>query len=203
VVALIGRGRARVDEIDHAIVERDDDQLSGGEPWPPWPLNKHDKKIAQSLGRAVGRLEKQLQRSDALGVVERALLHVYFEFDEWQAQLKYWRKCFEAFAGEPQEDGVTQFPNIPRNLPNIPRYRPLGPPRPSAERFVRKRSAVATAAEILQVHGLRPTATQKSATRNASLFCRVAAAVYGDPRADLYHQCRIYIEESAQRRRRR
>ena len=48
---------------------------------------------------------------------------------------------------------------------------PLGQPKPSATRFTRKHEAVAAAAALLNAHGVR---------LSKSVFCRVAAVLYGD-----------------------
>lgn len=188
VVAIIGRDKARVDIIKEAIRALDARQRPNTElwPWPPMPLNKRDKTIARSLGLAIGKLEKRLRHPDTPGVLLRATYGEHNVFLEWQAQLKHWRERFEAFGGKAQRE--------PNDFENSPKTWPLGRRNRSADRLVRKHSAAAMAAEILESHGLRPTATQKSHTKKASVFCRIAAVLYGDPRADLYHQCRGFIE---------
>jgi hypothetical protein len=189
VVAIIGRHNAHVDKIEQAIRSLDAKQQPDTAlwPWPPIPLNTRDKKIARSIGRAIGRLEKQLRRHDGGGVLLRAVYGEHSEFIEWQALLEHWRGRFETFGGKAQTDAGMLFENSPTTWP-------LGHPKPSADRFVRKHNAVAAAAAILESHGQRPTATQKSGTRKSSVFCRVAAVLYGDTKARLYHQCRIFIK---------
>jgi hypothetical protein len=183
VVAIIGRDKARVEEIEHAIHHLDSKQQAWQ--WPPRPQNKRDQLIARSYGRAFARLEKQLERRNDAGVLGRVL---YREegFDEWRAKLKYWRECFEVFGGKPQ------FAGSLFNHEDLT-WR-LGRPKPSAEKFRRKHDAVAAAASILASHRLPLTATPKSSSTEASVFCRVAAVLFGDPRANLYHQCRVFIE---------
>jgi hypothetical protein len=192
VVGIIGRDKARVDEIEQAIRNLDANEAPDPAvlPWPPYPLKTRDKSIALSLSRAVGRLEKQLRRHDGGGVLARATYGWKPDFFEWRAQLKCWRECFEAFAGKAKaEPGIF-------GLPTTTTW-PLGPPKPSAPKFVRKHNAVAAAAAILKRHGLRPTATRKTSTREASLFCRVAAVLAGDPR--IYHQCRAFVKKARNR----
>jgi hypothetical protein len=188
VVAIIGR-KARNDEIERAIVAFGSKHPPDRKlwPWPPWPLNTRDKKIAQSLGWAIDRLQKQLRRHDTGGVISRALHGEHQEFSEWEKRLEHWRERLAIFGGTAPPNTGTLFGYTPKTWP-------LGRPKPSADRFVRKHGAVATAATILESHGLHPTATRKSDTRNASVFCRVAAVVYGDKNADLYHQCRTFLK---------
>jgi hypothetical protein len=192
VVAIIGRDGAHIEEIEQAIRDLDANEPPDPAvwPWPPYPLTKRDKLIVLSFSRAVGRLEKQLRRHDGSGALTRATRGWEPDFFEWQAQLKRWRECFEAFAGK-----MKVKPGI-FGLPTTTNW-PLGPPKPSAPRFVRKHNAVAAAAAILKRHGLRPTATRKTGTREASLFCRVAAVLAGDPR--IYHQCRAFVRKTRNR----
>jgi hypothetical protein len=187
VASIIGADKARVDEIAETIRTLDSKRRADtiASPWPPRPLSKRDKTIARSLGHALNRLEKHLNRANIKGVLLRAVHGEQIQFFEWQTQLKHWRECFEAFGGVAKTDRVTLFPDTTTW--------PLGH-RNRSSRLKRKHSAAAAAAKILENHGLRPTATQRTDTRKASIFCRVAAVLYGDPRADLYHQCRVFIE---------
>jgi hypothetical protein len=184
VVEIIGRDTARIDEIERAIQSVDWDQQVLQ--WPPRPNTKRDQLIARRYGRAFARLEKQLKRDDDAKVLERVIFHDGKEFDDWLAQLKEWRECFEVFGGKPTFAGsLFNHEDLTRRL---------GRPKPSAWRFRRKHQAVAAAASLLESHGLRLTATRKSSSTKASVFCRVAAALSGDPRADLYHQCRAFLK---------
>jgi hypothetical protein len=187
LVGIIGRDKARVDKIKRAVDRLDWKQQPSW--WPPRPHNKRDKLIALNFGRAFGRLEKQLRRHDGGEVLVRALYGWEPpDFFEWQAQLTHWRECFEAFGGKsPAKRQSSLFEDE-----EGPTTWPLGRPKPSAPRLVHKHNAVAAAASILESHGLRLTATRKSSTRNASVFCRVSAVLAGDPR--IYHQCRAFIK---------
>jgi hypothetical protein len=133
------------------------------------PFTKKNKAAARSLAKSLKRVEHVLNRDDL-----RHVLH-YYEIDEWVADLKRFRRFVE-------EDANLQ----------------LGKPKPSAEKFARKHRAVEVAAKLLESHGLPLTATRKTDTQQASVFCRVAAALTGEKRADLYHQCRAYIQKSAE-----
>jgi hypothetical protein len=53
---------------------------------------------------------------------------------------------------------------------------------------LKKRLAVAEAHQLLQKYGSR----RVTATKNGE-FCRLAALLYGDPKADLINQCKAYI----------
>jgi hypothetical protein len=191
VVVIIGaesgREKVRIDVIEEAIRLLDAKQPTDPAwSWPPWrPLNKHEKRIAQSFGLALGNLEKKLRRKDGKAVLLRAT-YPGEEFSEWQAQLKRWRECFEAFGGKALKDSGGFFPSATTW--------PLGRPKPSAPKFAHKHNAVAAAAAILESHGLRLTATRKTSTRNASLFCRVSAVLARDSR--IYHQCRVFIKSA-------
>ena len=138
---------------------------SDGETWEP--LRKRDKATARSLARSLERVERVLNRKDVRQLLDRMM----FDFDGWLGDLKQFRKDVEEIA-----------------------VLALGQPKPSAGRFTRKHKAVAAAAKLLEAHGLRLTATQRTLTRQASLFCRVAAVLYGDERADPYHQCRAFLK---------
>jgi hypothetical protein len=190
VVAIIGRDRAHIEEIEQAIRDLDANEPPDPAvwPWPPYPLTKRDKSIVLSFSRAVGRLEKQLRRHDGSGALTRVTRGWEPDFFEWRAQLKRWRECFEAFAGKAEAERGTFF---------SPTTWPLGRPKPSAARFHRKHDAVAAAAAILKRHGLRPTAARKTSTRKASVFCQVAAVLAGDPR--IYHQCRAFVKKARNR----
>jgi hypothetical protein len=191
IVKIIGRDKARIDQIEEAI-RFFDRQLLRDElgHWPPYPRNKRDKTIARSFSLALLKLEKQLRvtpRSDRGGVLARATYGEADNFSEWQRQLKHWRERFEIFSGKaPAQYRGGLFSSGPTTWP-------LGRPKPSGTKFVRKRQAVHAAAEILQSHGLRLTATRKSGPRNASAFCRVAEALCGE--GPLYHQCRDFIKK--------
>jgi hypothetical protein len=184
VVTIIGRNRARIDEIKETIRLLDAEQQPNLT-WPPHPLNKQEKSIARSFGRALDRLQRQLRRKDVGLVLERALHGQNIEFFEWQAQLEHWRDRFEAFGGEAAANRNTLIEDGPTTWP-------LGRPKPSAAKYRRKHRAVAAAAATLESHGLPVTATNKSATRKPSVFCRVAAIYAGDPK--IYWQCRAFIK---------
>jgi hypothetical protein len=184
VVAIIGHDKARIHEIERVIHSLDWEQQTSE--WPPRPHNKPDQLIARSYGRAFARLEKQLDRRNDAGVLNRVVYREGKEFDDWRAQLREWRERFEVFGGKPTFAGsLFNHQDLTRRL---------GRPKPSAERFRRKRQAAAAAASLLKSHGLPLTATRKSSSTEASVFCRVAAALFGDPRANLYHQCRVLTE---------
>jgi len=199
VVAIIGRDRARVEEIEQQIRSLDaknyfDTALRS---WPPYPVNKRDKTIARSVWLALAKLEKQLDREfgggalDQAVVLERAIYGERNEFFEWRRQLERWRDRFQTFAGEAKVGGGLL------DLPTTKSW-PLGRPKPSVASFRRKDDAVAAAAAILKSHGVPLTATRRSSIK-ASVFCRVAAVLFGDPRASLYHQCRAFLTKARNR----
>jgi hypothetical protein len=188
VIAIIGRDKAREDEVEKAI------QQLESEPAHPvlgprggWyrPLNTLDKKVAKSLGMAIGRLERKLGRANVAGVLYRATVNQHDEFFEWKEQLAHWRKRFEAFAGVAKAEAGGLFDDT--------NSRPLGH-WARARRFARKNIAAAQAANLLDVHGLSLTATQRTATQKPSVFCRVAAVLFGDKSENFYHQCRNIIK---------
>jgi hypothetical protein len=57
----------------------------------------------------------------------------------------------------------------------------LGKPKPSADE---KRLAAEAALQLLKMHGIDPTTTKNG------VLCALAAALYGDEKADLQHHCR-------------
>ena len=209
IVTILGRDVAPIEEIEEAIRILDglNNKLDGlnnktDRVWPPKPFNTADKKIAQSLGKAVGTLEYVLhppgeaagQVRARRGVISRALHGEHREFSEWEKQLKHWRERFEAFGGKdpdyPDGDRGTLFEKTGPNT------WPLGKPKPSTPDMVHRRNAAKAAAALFDRLGLKPSATAKSEARNrqASKFCRVAAVFYGDKNADLSTQCRAIVK---------
>jgi hypothetical protein len=81
VVAIIapivgGRDKVRKDQIEQAIRAFDlKSHLKSHPPpyWPPGPRNKSDRRIGKSLGLALGKVENQLSRRVASGVLEWAV----------------------------------------------------------------------------------------------------------------------------------
>jgi hypothetical protein len=199
IVAIIGRDKANVEFIEEKLLYFDRKRrFEIWSPYPPGPQNKREKLIASSFAGAIGKLEKRFNNLDealknlrhprhADATLESAVLHraLGVDLDQWKAQLTDWRKRLDYFSGKPR-------PKTKGALLDDPTTWPLGPPKPSAPRFVRKHDAVKTAAEILDGHGLRLTATRKSDTGKGSLFCQVAAIVSSD--RDLYHQCRQFLK---------
>jgi hypothetical protein len=174
--SIIGSDVARVEEIARAIHKMDSYRryLAPGRPSDrSKPFTKADKKKAESIASAFRRFETILNRRPDRRYVDRVLLlrlpgfEEFDEFLEWKARLPQWRQHFEEIAEWP-----------------------LGQPKPSAERFALRRRAAALAAELLDSHG-RPV----TVTRMKSSFCRLAAVLFGDKRADLYPQCRAIREE--------
>jgi hypothetical protein len=131
------------------------------------PLKKHDKKAARALAATLYRAERILACRDMQTLLD------FFEYEEWLVDLKRFRKGLEEIADLK-----------------------LGQPKPSTARSDLQREAAAAAAQLLEKHGLRPTATRKTSKQQVSVFCRLAAVLYGDPRADLYHHCRTHIKKT-------
>ncbi len=173
LIAIIGREKAQVDMIKQAVRElekekRHDELLGLRGDWYK-PSTTKEKKAAKSLVLAFEKFEKLLDRRD-MDVVFRRTLHGESErneFAEWKAKLSHWRDCVQAFAKWP-----------------------LGQPKPSKAKFVRKHKAAEVAAALLDSHGLKPTVTYRPSNRTMSTFCRVAAVLYGDEKENLSHQCR-------------
>jgi hypothetical protein len=195
LVALIGRDKARVDEIEEAI--------RYGKPrpnlyWPPYPKTKNDKKIAARLASAIATLERKLQpatptslaRQETVALIVRATYGERDDFIQWQTQTKHWKKRFEAFAGLADAGRYTLFEADPSW--------PLGHKRKDTDDLARRRSAVHAAAELLVNHDLPLTSTRPRASHAGSLFCRAAALLYGKRRADLSYYCRAYIKARKQ-----
>ena len=63
----------------------------------------------------------------------------------------------------------------------------LGKPKPDA---YEKRLAAEAALHLLRMHDMDPTTTK------AGEFCKLAAALYGDQRADLQHHCRAALSQA-------
>jgi len=202
VIEIIGRDKAHVDKIKQAILQLDSEQRRHQLLGPPEglyrPLNKADKTTAKSLGLALGKLEKRLGGTDekrlaateVAKLIERATYGEHDEFFEWKAQLEHWRKRFGAFSGLAKTE--SELFEKPNTWPLVKGWKD--------EKFVRKNKAVAAAANILNIHGLPLTVTKKSDTRKGSVFCRLAAVLYGDKRADLSSRCRSYNEGKARNR---
>jgi hypothetical protein len=192
IAKIIGRrAKARLDEIEAAVssvdarwqAHRDEDakQRDPDQAWPPMPVHNEEKTIARNLGSAIGRLEKQLQVRNRRGVIARATHGYGEEFAEFEQQLKRWRECFEGWGGKRRR--------------RVYLFDPPSLDRLTVEQRV-KRDAAAAAGQLFKRHGLKPTATRKSAKTKASDFVVVAALLYGDKRADLYTQCRTIVEEA-------
>jgi hypothetical protein len=131
VIAIIGH-KAHVDEIEEAVRNLDHlNRIFRG------PFTKKDKAAARSLVRALKQVEYVLNRDD-LRILD------FYEFDEWLADLRRFRKHLE-------EDEIV----------------PLGKPKPSAQKFARKHRAVKAAARLLESHGRPLTATRKTAQQQA------------------------------------
>ena len=160
--------------------------------WPPYPVLNDEKRIARNLASAIARLEENLQKPKRQGVIARATYRSREQFAEFELQLKYWRECFEGWGGKQRNSKKG------KSAPKQGRQGSLfpGPGYPSVEQLV-KRDAAETAYQLFISHGLRPTATQQSEKTKASDYCRVAALLYGDKHADLYHQCRKIKERAA------
>jgi hypothetical protein len=62
----------------------------------------------------------------------------------------------------------------------------LGKPKPRAEA---KRLAAWAALHLCEIHNIKPTTTK------TDKLCKIAAALYGEPRADLQHHCRWVLKE--------
>ncbi len=62
----------------------------------------------------------------------------------------------------------------------------LGKPKPNADE---KRLAVRAGLYLIEKHGIKPTTTK------TGKLCKLAAVLYGDPRADLQHQCRELLNQ--------
>jgi hypothetical protein len=140
------------------------------EMWAPW--SKKDKAVARSLGGSLERAVRTLARPDVVQLLDRLMI----EADGGIEDLKKLRKYIE-------------------ELETLP----LDKPKPSAAKFLRKNEAVAAAAQLLEHHGLRLTVTRKTESRRASLFCRVAAALFGNKHEDLSHQCRAFMKKARNR----
>ena len=199
------------------------------------PWNPADKKTAKKIAAAFQKLENKLalqtlenrlaafyegkpfdaipsddakskDKLKAAQLIYRAIRHVRDNsFYEWINQLKDWRKYFETWAGKGE--------------PSVLWGKPFALPKGrQTQEDIRKQGAAAAAARILDSHGLRRAVTPpKQSERKASVFCRVAAAVYGNKRANLYQACRAYndrakreaaaereaVERTARNRRRR
>jgi hypothetical protein len=205
----IGRDAVRIDVIAEKI--RLYNAYQPPTTWPPWPQSKDEKKIAKSFGLALTRLEEQFAELDDKPeekpeekfaklkkrvVLERAVHGAEDEFFEWKGQLTRWRKCFETFGGKATANRSTLFPNeefFPNGKPK-PSW-PLGKKR-SSKRVSKadfKHDAAAAAAAILDAHDIPVTATQKSATQELSIFCKVAAKIARDDR--IYHACRTLVKK--------
>ena len=63
----------------------------------------------------------------------------------------------------------------------------LGKPKPNADE---KRLAAEAALHLLKMHNIDPTTTKKGA------FCKLAAVLYGDDKADLQHHCRAALNQA-------
>jgi hypothetical protein len=65
-------------------------------------------------------------------------------------------------------------------------------PKPDA---YEQRHAARAALHLLKTHGIKPTMTRKSGENTkASVFCRLAAVLYGDESADLQYHCRNAVK---------
>ena len=155
------------------------------------PLNKADKTMAKSIGLAIKRLEETLDAANVRQLIYRATYTANGDFYEWKAQLKHWRQCFEAFAGVAKPETGRAVRIVPRGLALSQRTESQ-----DNREIARAHMAVEAAARLLVSHGLRLTATQQTDTRQASEFCRVAAALTGNKRAKLYHHCYAYIQKA-------
>jgi len=187
IVALLGgRAVAKGHEVEaavHACAACDD---RAGAVWPPVPKSKEDKRAAKSIADAMQKLELNLVRkthgdADLRSVIHRATYGSEDEFAEWRAQLARWRELFLAFAGTLERDEPSFFPSDGSGWP-------LGHQRKSTKKLVAKRAAAEQAARLLQIHGL-PLSVTRVSGKNGSVFCRVAALLYGDRTADLSYQC--------------
>lgn len=82
-----------------------------------------------------------------------------------------WRRHFEAAAATPSRKAA-----------------------PSAK--IKKQAAARHALNLLDRYNLRDgRSVWATTTRNKSLFCRLAAVLYGDPTADLQHYCRAELRK--------
>jgi hypothetical protein len=63
----------------------------------------------------------------------------------------------------------------------------LGKPKPSADD---KRLAAEAALHLLKIHDVSATTSKTGA------FCKLAAVLYGDKRADLQHHCRAVLKRA-------
>ncbi len=202
VIEVIGRNKAPVEEVGRTIKELDVQKrrLKLPAPVPFEPPSPKEKAAAKQLARALERVEWILgldllepdttpvlledrrrtrrvprrrrepnrEPSDLEMALDRMLGgKARDDFNQWQKELLVWRERVQAFATYP-----------------------LGPPKPSATRFVEKHLAAAAAASLLDRIGLRVTVT-----RHKSTFCRLAAVLYGNKRADLFHQCRAVLKK--------
>jgi hypothetical protein len=62
----------------------------------------------------------------------------------------------------------------------------LGKPKPNADE---KRLTVRAALYLIEKHDIKPTTTK------TGKLCKLAAVLYGDPHADLQHQCRELLDQ--------
>ncbi len=179
IAAIIGRDR--IEEIEaavRAVEERrsfyqDVKNVKQDLAWPPTPVHAAETKIARNLGSAIARLEKQLQVRNRRGVIARASHGYGEEYFAFEQQLKRWRERFEGWGGKRGRPGL--FP---------------APGRRSVDQLM-KRYAAEVGYALFSGHGLNPTMTPTSD------YCRVAALLFGNKRADLSHQCRTIIESGA------
>jgi len=176
---------------------------------PPWPQSKDEKSIARSFRKAFAKLEETFAELEnrfetrpddgalrELLVLDRAMFGEQAEFREWRALITHWRERLESFAGDAKFVGTAMFPNdeLDENGKPLSSW-PLGKKRSSkrVSKLDFKHDAAAAAAAILDAHGIKPTATQKSDTQELSIFCHVTAVLAGDDR--IYHACRTLVEK--------
>jgi hypothetical protein len=160
IVAILGR-EVPVDLIEEAVAMAR--QPKPNPLWPPHPVNKSDKIVAQSIGRAFAKLEKRLtdkRYAHEAPVVYRATYGHSNEFSEFKVQLQEWRECFEGFAGKAApESGLFDIKTFS-----------LGHRKKATPKMVRERRAVEAAAWLLESLGVPLTVTRKSQSKQPSAW---------------------------------